>query len=95
MRGECVAPTERVYDDVKNQHKPNAYKSVDYTLTPSVRACGLRKLGLNEDDVALDLFASELNAHAPIFCTSERSAMRYSWTSLCRKVEMALGEPSI
>jgi len=93
VRGECNTPTERVCDSVKStlcdEKKASglskAFASVDYTLTPSVRACGLRKLGLNEDDVAIDLFASELNAQAPIFCTSENSAMRYSWTSLCRQ----------
>ena len=85
MRGECVARTERVCDDVKNQHKPNAYKSVDSKLTPSVRACGLRKLGLSEDEVAIDLFASEFNAQAPMFYTRENSAMRYSLTSLCQQ----------
>ena len=85
VRGECNTPTERVCDSVDNHRRPGAFASVDYTLTPSVRACGLRKLGLNEDDLLMDLLASELNAQALIFCTSENSAMRYSWTSLCRQ----------
>ena len=50
-----------------------------------MRACGLRKLALNEDDVAIDLFASELNAQALIFCTRENSVMGYLWTSLCQQ----------
>ena len=85
VRGECNAPTEAVCDSVKNQYGPGAFESVDYTLTPSVRACGLRNLGLHESDMAIDLFSSELNAQAPIFCTSENSARRQSWTSLCRQ----------
>ena len=50
-----------------------------------MRASGLRQPCLNEKDVAIDLFASEDNAQAPLFCMSENSAMRYSWTALCRQ----------
>ena len=83
--GDSVTQTELECDDKTRRYRPGSFGSVDYTLTPSVRASGLRQLGLTEEDVAIDLFASEDNAQAPLFCTSENSAMRYSWTALCRQ----------
>ena len=83
--GDSVTHTEHECDGKARQYRPGSFGSVDYTLTPSVRASGLRQRGLNEGDVAIDLFASEDNAQAPLFCTSENSVMRYSWTGLCRQ----------
>ena len=87
--GACVTQTEHECDDTDEtkQYQPGSFGSVDYTLTPCVRADGLRQLGLTSDHMAIDLFASEANAQAPLFCTSENSAWRYSWTALCQQTD--------
>ena len=63
----------------------------DYTLTPSVRACGLRKFGMNVGDVAIDLFASELKAQAPIFCRVRLVLCDTRGSLYANKVESGFG----
>ena len=54
----------------------------DYTLAPSVRARGLKVLGLTEKDLLLDLFADAENAQRSLFCSKENSAFNYSYRKL-------------
>ena len=39
-------------------------------------------MGLKPRDIKVDLFASEANAQAGLYCTEENSAWQYSWTKL-------------
>ena len=39
-------------------------------------------LGLTEDDLAIDLFATPSNAQGSLFCSPENSAFRYAWKRL-------------
>ena len=64
---------------VKNLYVPGSFRSVDYTLAPSVRARGVKVLGLTEKDLLVDLFADAENAQRSLFCSKENSAFNYSW----------------
>ena len=67
---------------VKNLYVPGSFGSVDYTLAPSVRARGLKVLGLTEKDLLVDLFADAENAQRSLFCSKGNSAFNYSWRKL-------------
>ena len=67
---------------VKNLYVPGSFGSVDYTLAPSVRARGLKELGLTEKGLLVDLFADAENAQRSLFCSKENSAFNYSWRKL-------------
>ena len=63
-------------------------KSTDYKLTSEVRTTALAQVGLKPRDIKVDLFASEANAQAPLFCTENHSASHYFWKKLteeCRR----------
>ena len=65
-RHNAGVPYEQVCG-VKNLYVPGSFGSVDYTLAPSVRARGLKVLGLAKKDLLGDLFADAENARGPCF----------------------------
>ena len=53
-----------------------------YCLTPKIRKQVLAGLGVPEDWVQLDLFASEQNASHPVYITKQMDAFTYNWAEL-------------
>ena len=55
-----------------------------YRLTSTMRDTVLKKLGVDKNDVQLDLFASEYNFTHPVYCTADMDAFSYSWDKLLK-----------
>ena len=54
------------------------------------RTRALRELGLRQEQIKVDLFASPTNTHEALFCTKENSAWRYDWQRLVEKEDDVL-----
>ena len=50
-------------------------KSTDCKLTSEVRTAALAQVGLKPRDIKVDLFASEANAQASLFCTGQKKCV--------------------
>ena len=59
-----------------------AFNTEAYTLTQSVKERALESLKVAEKGFFCDLFANQLNAQEPLYCTRSNSAFRYNWTKL-------------
>ena len=55
-----------------------------YRLTSTMRDTVLKKLGVDKNDIQLDLFASEYNFTHPVYCTADMDAFSYSWDKLLK-----------
>ena len=58
------------------------YKTEAFQLIPDVRKRALQELGINAENVVVDVFASEWNSHENLFCDKKNSAWRYDWNLL-------------
>jgi len=60
-----------------------SFKSDDYALEKALRKRLIEQLGLKEEDVKVDLFASHENRQCELYCSALDSAFIYDWEDLC------------
>ena len=73
----------------EGKHTPSRHKRAHvndrkkgYKMQPYLREKCLRELGVNKEDIKIDMFASLADAQENIFMTEKNSAWRYDWGKL-------------
>ena len=61
------------------------WRTEKYKVEPQTRCRVLQQLGLKVGDFEVDLFATERNTHCTLFCSPERDAFAYDWSTLGEK----------
>ena len=65
----------------------------EYCLAPEWRECTIKELGLNPNQITIDLFADGKNAARPLFITQSMNAFSFNWSALIEEGEILWANP--
>jgi hypothetical protein len=73
---------ERGFCQVGVSGVEGSWKTEEYKVSEERRRDIVRRLGLEEDLLQVDVFANEKNKQFPLYCSKQRDAFKYDWASL-------------
>ena len=79
-------------EDAREDMELNAHwGEEDYTLTAEARGRALRELGLSQEEILVDLFASPQNATRPLYITKDMDSFGFDWGTSKKQIPISCG----